>query len=109
MKMIFAIVQDEDKNKVNNALMEKGFRTTRLSTSGGFLRVGNTTMMIGVEEERVQEALDIISAICKPRKQMVTATSPSLDAASFTIPYPVEVTVGGATIFVIDVEQFIHL
>ena len=109
MKMIIAIVQDEDNQKVNAALMEKGFRATRLATSGGFLRAGNTTMMIGVEEERLDEALDTIRQVCHPRTQTVSAPAPTVDTTGFFIPYPVEVTVGGATIFVLDVDQFIRV
>lgn len=109
MKMIIAIVQDEDNQRVNAALMEKGFRATRLATSGGFLRAGNTTLMIGVEEERVEEAIDLIKAVCKPRTQTVAAPAPTVDASGFFIPYPVEVTVGGAIIFVLDVAQFIRV
>ena len=109
MKLIIAIIQDEDHHKLNRLLMEKGFRATRLATSGGCLRAGNTTMMIGVDNERVQEVLDLIEQVCKPRKQTVTAPAPTVDTTGFFIPYPVEVTVGGATIFVLDVEQFKRL
>jgi uncharacterized protein YaaQ len=109
MKLIIAIVQDEDNTRVTNALMEKGFRATRLATSGGFLRAGNTTMMIGVEDERKEEALEIIKTVCTPRTQTVAAPAPTMDAAGFFIPYPVEVTVGGAIVFVLDVEQFMRV
>ena len=109
MKLIIAIIQDEDHHKLNRLLMEKGFRATRLATSGGFLRAGNTTMMIGVENERVEEVLGLIEQVWKPRKQTVTAPAPTVDTSGFFIPYPVEVTVGGATIFVLDVEQFKRL
>ncbi len=109
MKLIIAIVQDEDNQKVNAALMEKDFRATRLATSGGFLRAGNTTMMIGVEDEKLNEAIDLIKTVCQPRTQTVAAPAPTVDASGFFIPYPVEVTVGGAIIFVLDVEQFIRV
>ena len=109
MKLIIAIVQDEDNHAINNALMEKGFRVTRLATSGGFLRAGNTTLMIGVEDERKDEVIGLFQTICMPRTQTVTAPSPTVDASGFFIPYPVEVTIGGATIFVMDVEKFVRL
>lgn len=109
MKMIIAIVQDEDNHALNNALMEKGFRVTRLATSGGFLRAGNTTMMIGVEDERIDEAIGLIESVCMPRTQTVTSPAPTIDASAFFIPYPIEVTVGGATIFVLDVEKFVRV
>ncbi len=109
MKMIIAIVQDEDNHALNNALMEKGFRVTRLATSGGFLRAGNTTMMLGVEDERIDEAIGLIESVCMPRTQTVTSPAPTIDASAFFIPYPIEVTVGGATIFVLDVEKFVRV
>ena len=106
MKIIIAIVQDEDSQKFISEMMKAGFSVTMLATTGGFLRIGNTTMMIGVDESRVDEALDIIEHICKARKQVVTSPSPMAGTTGVYIPYPVEVTVGGATVFVLDVEQF---
>ena len=109
MKLIIAIVQDEDSQKFISEMMKNRFSVTKLATTGGFLRIGNTTMMIGVEEERVQEAIGIIESICKSRKQVVTSPSPMAGTTGVYIPYPVEVTVGGATVFVLDVEQFLKL
>ena len=106
MKLVIAIVQNEDNQKLNNALVKEGFRSTRLATSGGFLRTGNTTVMIGVEESKLEEVLGIIESVCKARKQTVSAVAPSVDTTGFYIPYPVEVSVGGATVFILDVEQF---
>lgn len=68
MKLVIAIVQNEDNQKLNNALVKEGFRSTRLATSGGFLRTGNTTVMIGVEESKLEEVLGIIESVCKARK-----------------------------------------
>lgn len=79
MKLVIAIVQNEDNQKLNNALVKEGFRSTRLATSGGFLRTGNTTVMIGVEESKLEEVLGIIESVCKARKQTVSAVAPSVD------------------------------
>ena len=106
MKLVIAIVQNEDNQKLNDALVKQGFRSTRLATSGGFLRTGNTTVMIGVEESKLEEVLGIIESVCKARKQTVSAVAPSVDTTGFYIPYPVEVSVGGATVYILDVEQF---
>ena len=57
MKMITAIVNKEDAKSVTRALIEEGFSITRLSTTGGYLRTGNATILTGVEEEKVQEAI----------------------------------------------------
>ena len=109
MKLIIAIVQDEDSQKFVGEMMKNHFSVTKLATTGGFLRIGNTTMMIGVDEERVEEALSIIERVCKSRKQVVTSPSPMAGTTGVYIPYPVEVTVGGATVFVLDVEQFLKM
>lgn len=106
MKLIIVVVQDQDSNKLLNALMEHNFRVTKLSSSGGFLKSGNTTFMIGTEDIRVDKALQIIKDNCKSRDQLVAPVSPMGGNADSFIPYPVEVEVGGATVFVLPVEQF---
>ncbi len=110
MKLIIAIVQDEDSSRLLTGLMQKGIGVTKLATTGGFLKAGNTTLLIGVDDSRVQEAVGIIESICKSRKQLTTAhTSASgISGANFA-PYPVEVTVGGATLFVLSVDQFLKV
>ena len=109
MKLIIAIVQDEDASRLINSLMNDGFGVTKLATTGGFLRAGNTTLLLGVEDQRYQAAMDIIEKICKSRKQIATSPSPVAGSASVYVPYPIEVMVGGATIFVLEVEHFIKL
>ena len=111
MKMIVAIVQDEDASRLVSQLMKGGFGVTKLATTGGFLRAGNTTLLIGVDDDKLSNAMGIIETVCKSRKQMAAApatmgaTGGMYSAAS----YPVEVTVGGATVFVLPVEQFVKL
>ncbi|MBQ9212108.1 MAG: cyclic-di-AMP receptor [Clostridia bacterium] len=110
MKLIIAIVQDEDSSRLLTGLMNKGFGVTKLATTGGFLKAGNTTLLIGVEDERVKEAIEAIESVCKSRKQMTTThTSASGVSAGGYVPFPVEVTVGGATLFVLNVEQFLKV
>lgn len=109
MKLIIAIVQDEDASRLVSNLMSEGYSVTKLATTGGFLRAGNTTLLMGVDEERFQGAMDIIEKICKSRKQIATAPSPMAGTASVYVPYPIEVMVGGATVFVLEVEQFVKL
>ena len=69
MKLILAIVQDKDSNRLSNEFIDANIRATKLSTTGGFLKAGNTTFIIGIEDERVQGALDIIKDICQAREQ----------------------------------------
>ena len=106
MKLIISIVQDEDASRLISHLMSEGYRVTKLATTGGFLRSGNTTLLIGVEDDKLQSALDIVEKVCKSRKQIATSPSPISGTTGVYVPYPIEVTVGGATVFVLDVEQF---
>ena len=110
MKLIIAIVQDEDASKLVSKLMQNGFSVTKLATTGGFLKAGNTTLLLGVDESRIDDAVHIIESVCKSRKQLTTASkmiggSVSGDYSS----YPVEVTIGGATLFVLTVDQFLKV
>ena len=106
MKLIIAIVQDEDSSRLINGLMSEGYRVTKLATTGGFLRAGNTTLLVGVEDDKLEQAIGVIEKVCKSRKQVASTPSPVTGTTGMYVPYPVEVTVGGATIFVLDVEQF---
>ncbi|SDJ33296.1 cyclic-di-AMP receptor [Natribacillus halophilus] len=106
MKLIIAVVQDKDSNRLSTSLVENDYRATKLSSTGGFLRAGNTTFLIGVEDEQVADVLDIIKENCESREQLVAPVSPMGGNADSYVPYPVEVQVGGATVFVMDVEQF---
>ena len=107
MKLIIAIVQDEDASRLVSRLMDEGFGATKLATTGGFLRSGNTTLLTGVDDNKLEVAMGIIERTCKSRTQMAPVHSPMPGTAGMYVPaYPVQVTVGGATVFVLDVEQF---
>ncbi|MBU9721973.1 MULTISPECIES: cyclic-di-AMP receptor [Bacillaceae] len=106
MKLIMAVVQDKDSNRLSDALVENEFRATKLASTGGFLKAGNTTFMIGTEDANVQKVLEIIKENCKSREQLVAPISPMGGNADSYVPYPVEVQVGGATVFVLPVEEF---
>ena len=68
MKLIMAIIQDKDSAILSDELVEANVRATKLPSTGGFLRAGNTTFMIGVEDERVDEVLQIIKTNCEARE-----------------------------------------
>ncbi|AXI07522.1 hypothetical protein CV093_00190 [Oceanobacillus sp. 143] len=106
MKLIMAVVQDKDSNRLVNALGEGNFRTTKLATTGGFLKEGNTTLMIGCEDEQLDTALKIIKDNCSQREQMVAPISPMGGNADSYIPQPVKVEVGGATVFILPIESY---
>ncbi len=107
MKLIIAIVNHDDANAVTQNLSKKGFSSTRLSSAGGFLLAGNATLLIGVEEDRVDAVIDIIREYSHSRKQMIPTTSEM--GINYIPSMPVEVRVGGATVFVVDVDRFERL
>ncbi len=106
MKLVMAIIHDEDAFHLIDLLNEKGYPITKLATTGGFLRAGNTTLICGVSDERIPELIDIIEKKCKSRKQITSVNSAHSSTMDSYAPYPVEVTVGGATIFVMNIEEF---
>jgi len=108
MKLIIAIVNSDDAHAVLNAIAKAGFSATKLSTTGGFMRAGNTTLLIGIEEEKVDEVIALIGEHSSSRKQ-ITAASPAGGIEGRLIAMPIEITVGGATVFVIDVDKFVKL
>ena len=109
MKLIIAIVQDEDAARLVSNLMNEGYSVTKLATTGGFLRAGNTTLISGVEDDKLQDALGVIEKICKSREQITASTTPMGGAGGVYVPYPLRVTVGGATVFVLEVSQFLKV
>lgn len=106
MKLIIAVVQDQDVNKLLAQLSEAGYGATKLASTGGFLRQGNTTLLIGVEPEHVDQVVDTIKEACHSRKQLVTPMAAVGRSVNSYLPNPIEVSVGGATIFVLNVEGF---
>ena len=106
MKLIIAVVQDDDVEDLVETLVKEKVYSTKLASTGGFLREGNTTLLIGVEKDKVDSVISIIKDICKSRKQTFTTTIPPTGSAGVYIPYPIEVMVGGATIFVVDIDRF---
>lgn len=107
MKLILAIVSNDDSSSVVAALTKENYSVTRLATTGGFLKAGNTTMIIGTDDDKVEHAIELIGNESRRRTEIVPSTA-SYDIGRFA-SFPVEVPVGGATIFVVDVEQFIKL
>lgn len=105
MKLIITIVNNDDSNTVQSALTENGFFITKLATSGGFLKKGNTTFFIGTNDDKVDKALDIIKQ--HARKRVVKEpTVPPTEMGEFFTPIMVDVLVGGATVFILDVDRF---
>ena len=108
MKLIIAVLQSRDFANLRNDLTEKGYPVTLLSSSGGFLKGGNSTVFIGVKEEEVPSVMKIIERNCHRRAKV---TTPPTIGGGRKSPseLPVEITVGGATVFVMNVEEFLKV
>ena len=100
MKLILAIVSNDDSSSVSSSLTKANFQVTRLATTGGFLRAGNTTLIVGCEDKLVDKAVE--------RRTEIVPSTASYDIGRYA-SFPVEVQVGGATIFILNVEQFVKL
>ena len=105
MKLVVAVVHNEDAGPLVSALLEHDFRATRLHSSGGFLKQTNATVMVGVVDEQVDEVIAIIRDNCHARTQIVNPMPPIMEPGEFYMPYPIEVEMGGATVFVLPVER----
>ncbi|MFC1960326.1 cyclic-di-AMP receptor [Chloroflexota bacterium] len=105
MKLVVAVVQDLDADDVIEVIIEAGFRVTRVASTGGFFRQGNTTLLCGVTDEKVQALTNLLRKTCKRRNRMMPIAPHSAEHP-MTVGAYVEVVVGGATLFVLDVEQF---
>ncbi len=107
MKMIYAIVRNDNEDDVVTQLTQHHYSVTRLSTTGGFLRKGNTTLMIGADDEKVDEVISLIKQECG-QHQKLTVNMPYISGTTMVnyATMPMHVEVGGATIFVVNVERY---
>jgi uncharacterized protein YaaQ len=106
MKLVLTVVHDRDKNRITESLLRNGFKFTKIGSTGGFLREGNVTLLIGVEEDELDKVLGVIGDSCKTREQFVNVLPPDAAPVGAFMPSPVKVLVGGAVAFVIDVQRF---
>ncbi|MEJ6400234.1 cyclic-di-AMP receptor [Nicoliella lavandulae] len=105
MKLLIAVIQDKDTSELQEEFIKNNIRATKLSTTGGFLKSGNTTYMIGIEDEKVDKVLDIIKTISRTRKKYMTPPV-NLDGGANEGSYPVKIQVGGATVMILPMDQF---
>lgn len=106
MKLVIAVVQGKDVDELLSVLVDKGFRATQVNSSGGFLRESNVTLLIGVEDNDVVTVREIIQTNCHSRTRFVNPLMPLIEPGEAMISAPVEVPVGGATVFVLGVQRF---
>jgi uncharacterized protein YaaQ len=106
VKMIMAVVNNDDARNLLDRLIRRGYSATVTSSTGGFLRVSNTTIFCGVEDDHVETVLGIIRETCPDRIQYVTPLPPVMEPGEVHIPTPVEKHMGGATVFVLNVDSY---
>jgi uncharacterized protein YaaQ len=111
MKLVVAIIQSADSGRLIDALVSNGFRSTRLSTVGGFLDEPNVTMLIGTEDEQVPALLELIHRNCHARRRYMNATPMAVESVGMPIvtAAPIEVEVGGAAVFMLPVRHIARL
>lgn len=107
MKLLFAIMSDDDAKNVSAKLVKHHFQVTKLSSSGGFLKVGNTTLLVGLEEDKIDKALEIIKKYSSKREEIIPNDLPYEGMDIITCP--IKVQVGGCVVFVVDVDRFYKL
>ena len=106
MKLVIAIVHRDDKDGLSDAFREQNYPSTLIGTTGGFLREGNATFLIGVDEKQIEDLLALIKENCKTRTQLVNPMPPVVEPGELYLSQPIEVQVGGATVFVMNVDRF---
>ena len=106
MKLVITVVHDRDKNRITEALLRNGMKFTKIGSTGGFLREGNVTLLIGVDDGEVDRVINVIGESCKTREQFVNVLPPDAAPVGSFMPSPVKVLVGGAILFVVDIERF---
>src|SRR6185312_15200138 len=106
VKLAVCIVHNRDKGRVTDELVKAGFKFTVIGSTGGFLREGNTTFLIGVDESELSTLQKVVSQNSQSREQLVNVMPFEAAPPGAFIPSPVKVPVGGAVMFVMNVEQF---
>ena len=109
MKLVMAVIQDADAATLMRALSDDAFDVTKLASTGGFLREGNTTLMLGVQDERMDELTALVRTTCRARTRLVTPSLPMGEQGEGMVAEPLEVPVGGAVMFVLGVDEFIKV
>lgn len=106
MKLLISVINSDDTYSLTDALVEKGYTATVISSFGGFLREGNTTLLIGVQDGQVVDVLEILRATCRTRRKFITPHLATVDYEEAYLAAPIEVEVGGAVVFVVHVDRF---
>ena len=106
LKLVVIIASDSDADRLMKSLIEQGFPATKISSTGGFLHRGNATILSGVEATEVDQVIGMVRAECHARTEYVPVQTLPFFGEGATPSEPVEVRVGGAIVFVVNVERF---
>jgi uncharacterized protein YaaQ len=106
MKLVVAVIHDRDQRRTCESLLSAGFKFTRIASTGGFLREGNVTLLMGAEEDELDRLMQLLGESSSVREQYVNALPPEATPIGAFMTSPVKVQVGGAIAFVMDVERF---
>jgi uncharacterized protein YaaQ len=106
VKLVVMIVHSDDAAEVSSELSEAGFGVTRIKSVGGFLKQHNATFLVGVPDNQLEAVMNTIRSRCHKRTESMSPVPPMVEPGEVYLPIPLEVEVGGATVFVLDVERF---
>jgi uncharacterized protein YaaQ len=101
--LLFAVVQEQDQDSATHALEKLHIPVVYLASAGGFLGRRNTTLLVGLQRGREEDALKALEEACRQRIEYLTLP---LEGSPLPMPTPVPVTIGGATVFALPVEHF---
>ena len=107
LKLVIIIASDSDAEKLTRKLVEQGYPATKVSSTGGFLRKGNATILSGVEANEVDSIIAMVRSECYARTEYVPVQTLPFFGEGSVLQEPIEVRTGGAIVFVLDVERFV--
>lgn len=108
MKLVICVVHNRDKNRLTEEMVKSGFKFTVIGSSGGFLREGNTTFFVGIEDDQLEDLKTLVGTHCESREQLLNVSPFDAGQAAGLLPNPVRVPVGGAVAFVVNVDEFLR-
>jgi uncharacterized protein YaaQ len=106
MKLVIAIVSTADLDELLRRMTERGYRATVIDQRGGFLQGGNVTLLVGVQEALVADALRLIASTCQSRLSYINPATPMVEPGEFFVSQPVAAHEGGAVCFVLNIERY---
>lgn len=112
MKLVVIVTHKDKEKELEKELVSKNLPLTRLESRGGFLKQKNSTFLLGVEENKVEEIMEVVKQVCKTKEELVAAPAPAIPdpgEASLPLNGSTKIKVGGATVFVADIDKFMKV